>query len=224
MPGKTPRLLIISHWHKLFENFNYSSQEFYSSLERVIQKREVPDLEISRVDWLEGGLLSTNREDLRLTRERLVFDICAAPFGTGYFFSYRLGETPLSINILHVLILLLLSGAVMQPLSSRFGILLAPIYFVGGLVLIFFLLRQAAQGGLAGFDSFLMKAPVFGTIYEKYFRPLTYYRLDLIQAYHSAVHAALMEAIDEVTKAKGMRPLSEEERKPVMKDLYWKKK
>jgi hypothetical protein len=169
-------------------------------------------------------LLSTNREYLRLTRERLVFDICAAPFGTGFFFSSRLGEIPLAINILHVLILLLLSGAVMQPLYSRFGILLAPIYFVAGLVLVFFLLRYAARMGLSGFDSFLMKTPVFGTIYEAFFRPLTYYRIDLIHAYHSAVHASLMETIDEVTKAKGVRPLSEEERKPVMKDLYWKKK
>ena len=224
MPGKTPRMLVVSHWHKLFENFSYSSQEFYTSLERVIQKREVPSLEISRVEWQEGGLLSANREYLRLTRERLVFDICAAPFGTGFFFSSRLGEISPAINILHVLILLLLSGAVMQPLSSRFGIFLAPIYFVGGLVLVFFLLRYAAQGGLAGFDSFLLKVPVFGTIYERFFRPLTYYRIDLIHAYHAAVHAALMEAIDEITKAKGVRPLSEEERKPIMKDLYWKKK
>jgi len=42
------------------------------------------------VEWPEGGLVSPNREYLRIEVRGFRFDICAAPFGTGYSFSRRL--------------------------------------------------------------------------------------------------------------------------------------
>ena len=83
--------------------------------------------------------------------------------------------------------------------------------------------RLAANTGSRSFDAVLLKIPVIGSVYERYFRVMTFYRLDLVQAYQAAVHGALMETIDEITKdAKGIKPLSDEERKPIMKSLYWK--
>ena len=89
------------------------------------------------------------------------------------------------------------------------------------LILLFF--RLAARSGSTTFDAILLKMPILGSVYEKYFRVMTFYRLDLVHAYQGAVHSALLETIDEVTKGeKGFRPMSEEERKPIMKSLYWK--
>ncbi len=108
---KTPEVL--SYWHELVENFHTSPQDFYAAVEKSLQERKVPGLDASRVEFAEGGLLSAKREYLRLTRERLVFDICAAPFGTSFFFSCRYAELPLVISpdavmaILFILVLIL---------------------------------------------------------------------------------------------------------------------
>jgi hypothetical protein len=82
-------------------------KEFYAAVERELKDREVPGLEIFYVDFAEGGLLSAKREYLRMTRERLVFDICAAPFGTAYFFSCRFAEIPAVIQLWQLLVVLI---------------------------------------------------------------------------------------------------------------------
>ena len=68
----------ISHWHQLFENFQASSLEFYSSLETAIKARSVPELHSARIEHKEGGLASAKREYLRMHRGKHAFDICAA--------------------------------------------------------------------------------------------------------------------------------------------------
>ena len=88
------RAEVLSHWYSLVPNFNSASKEFYEAVEKELKERQVPGLDITRAEFAEGGLLSGKREYLRMTRERLVFDICAAPFGTSYFFSCRFAEIP----------------------------------------------------------------------------------------------------------------------------------
>ena len=66
---------VISHWYKLFENFQASPMEFYAAVEAALQPRQIPDTSTSRVDWKEGGLLAARREYLRVSRGRLAFDI-----------------------------------------------------------------------------------------------------------------------------------------------------
>jgi hypothetical protein len=84
----------------LIEGLQFSPQEFYSRIERALERRQVPDLVPSRVDWKEGGPLSARREYLRLQRERLMFDVCGMPFGTGFYVSEWYGERPLRFAIL----------------------------------------------------------------------------------------------------------------------------
>src|SRR5438552_3098525 len=96
---------VLSHWYAPVPNFNTSTQEFYTVVEKEITESKVPDLTISRVEFSEEGLLSAKRQYLRMTRERLVFDICAAPFGTGYFFSCRFGEVPPVVQLWQLLAL-----------------------------------------------------------------------------------------------------------------------
>jgi hypothetical protein len=80
---------VIDHWYALVPGFTSSSKDFYESIEKELKERQVPGLEIFHVDFAEGGIMSSKREYLRMTRERLVFDICSAPFGTAHFFSCR---------------------------------------------------------------------------------------------------------------------------------------
>lgn len=84
---------IYSNWHQLFSNQKYSAQEFYNLVEMHVTALQIPDVKTSRVNLSEGGLFSSNREYLRITRKSFVFDICAAPFGTGFFVSWWLGGT-----------------------------------------------------------------------------------------------------------------------------------
>src|ERR1700676_1668939 len=82
------------HWHSLIEGFATSSLDFYELVKAGIARREIPDLKISSVEWKESGLGSGKRTYLRVSREGVNFDICAAPFGTGYFFSWWLARIP----------------------------------------------------------------------------------------------------------------------------------
>lgn len=103
---RSKRADVLSHWYSLVPNFGTSAKEFYETIERALQERKVPGLEISRVEFSEGGILSDKREYLRMSRERLVFDVCGAPFGTSYFFSCRFAEIPAVIQLWQLLLLL----------------------------------------------------------------------------------------------------------------------
>ena len=84
--------LIFSHWYHLNENLQQSSKEFYSELTQTIRQRKLPNVSISTIYHREGGIVSAKREYLRVKREEYIFDICAAPFGNGFFISWWLGE------------------------------------------------------------------------------------------------------------------------------------
>ncbi len=84
--------LLISNWHKLIEGLHVPPQEFYAAVEQAIQRRNLPDKELGRVTYAESGIFSAKREYLRAQRKELLFDICAAPYGTGFFVSWWLAE------------------------------------------------------------------------------------------------------------------------------------
>ena len=101
---------VLNHWIAFLDGFNYSPQEFYAAVEKNLAARKVPSMDISRVEFSEGGALSDKRIYLRMIRERLAFDVCAAPFGTGYFFSCRSVYAPAVVTLWHVLGVLLFFG------------------------------------------------------------------------------------------------------------------
>lgn len=160
----------IGHWDRLIENLQLSPKELYEAVDRAIQKRQLPDARLTRVDWKEGGLFSAKREYLRATRKGLVLDFCGAPYGTGFFVSWWLAETPS----------LLLQLCLAIP-------------FVGGL---------------------------FGWLAYLFAKPDTYYKLDTAHMFLNAIHQAILEVMDEKMSAKGLRALSEAERKPILREFY----
>jgi hypothetical protein len=66
-------------------------------------------------------------------------------------------------------------------------------------------------------ESTVLAMPLIGRVYEKIFAPPTFYALDTALMFQDAVHNAVMQVIDCVTENKGVRALTEVERKPIMK-------
>ena len=163
--ARRAEMIVFSHWYHLLEGVKASPLDFYSSVDRAVAQRLVPDSKCSRVDWREGGLLSAKREYLRIRRKEFIFDICGAPFGNSFFVSWWLGEVP------------------------------------SGLL--------ALLGGI----------PLLGAFFRLFIRPITYYRIDTATMFQEAIHAAVMEAVDQLTTTGGLRSLSEAERKPILKQL-----
>jgi len=70
-----------------------------------------------------------------------------------------------------------------------------------------------------GITAWLVDRALFGWMFRLLLRPTTFYRVDTVRAYEHALHASLTTAVDNLSKAKGLRSLSEEDRKPVLLDL-----
>jgi hypothetical protein len=51
-------------------------------------------------------------------------------------------------------------------------------------------------------------------------KPLTYYRVDTALMFQSATHGAVLGALETIFKAKGMRALTDIEKKPIMRDFF----
>ena len=220
--------MVISHWCHLIEGLQASPLDFYKCLEGAVDNRKVPGLARSHIIMPEGGFLSAKREYLRLTREKLLFDVCAAPFGTGFFVSCRLvdREFPWHLLILAIfvaggfllflfLLMIAVTNGFMKMLAVATVVSVPVVVIVAGSWLAWWLLR----GVFKDIDAYLLMFPAFGRTYERWTRRNTYYRIDLICAFHAAVQAALMEVIDKHTEAQKLAPLSEWERKPVMSEL-----
>lgn len=156
----------LSHWHKLFEGFQESPRRIYTQLEEAVKQRELPNVKTSHITYHEKGVLSAKREYLRVRRREHIFDVCAAPFGTGFFVSWWLGQTPgLMVRI-------------------------------------------------------LLRIPLLGPLLVRAFTPETYYSLDTALMFQDSVHAAVLDVIEQATEGKGLKALSESEKKPMMSDLF----
>jgi len=83
---------IVSHWSNMVQGLTCSSKELYESIEQGLQAHKLADIKIERVNFSEGGMFSSKREYLQIRRNDLVFHVCAAPFGNGFFVSSWLGE------------------------------------------------------------------------------------------------------------------------------------
>ena len=152
---------VLRHWSHLIDGLEHSSQEFYASVEAALGDRELPNATSSLIEIPEGGFFSADRLYLRIRRGEQLVDICAAPFGRGFFVSWWLVVPPSWIRLVPLI------GWVIQILS-----------------------------------------------------PQTYYSIDTATMFQSVVHSAVQEVIDAATTAKGIRALTEDERKPIMRDFF----
>lgn len=221
MFGTKPRKAeVIRHWYSLVPDFNTSTRDFYAEIEKELAARKVPGLDVSRVDFAEGGALSVKREYLRMTRERLVFDICAAPFGTSFFFSCRYAEIPSVIKLWQLLVLFIGSYITVALVWRVVGFWMGSLLLIAALAFMVYLLRNAVAMGLRDLDATLVKSPVFGPVYERFFRKETYYREDTRLMYCDLVDGVVKAHVEDVTGAKGIKLIRFNDYNPILGDLY----
>ena len=70
------------------------------------------------------------------------------------------------------------------------------------------------------FIQLALSIPVIGPLISRFIKPITYYQHDTATMFQSLIHAAVIEVIDEMTKAKGLRAISESDRKPIMRNFF----
>lgn len=188
---------VVSHWAKLLEGIQESPKAFYASVAEALNKRQVPGARTSNVEWAEGGVGSAKRLYLRVERGDDVVDICGAPFGNAFFVSSWLCAPP--PNLLNAVLML-----------------------VAGFVLLGFLVWQRLdliQDALIVLDVlFILGIFVLGIVRPILFPPRpTFYRMDTANMFYTAVHNAVTDAVDQLTTAKGVRGLTDDERKPILR-------
>jgi len=211
---------VLNHWIAFADNLQFSGQEFYEKIQAELTTRKVPGLEISQVEYAEGGLFSEQRIYLRFIRERLAFDTCAAPFGTGYFFSCRTVHSPVVVQLWQVLVVLGALTGLYFLFAYYLGMIFAAIAVAGLVLAVAQVFRNTLAMKLADLDATLIKTPVLGPIYEKYFRVDSYYRQDTRLVYLDIVPKLVQTIAEEMTAAKGVKLVRQYSRAPVLGELY----
>ena len=210
----------VSYWCHLYDDFNYSPVEFFRQVATELEHREVPGLVHGFTLMRESNFLLRKRLYLHVRRERFVFEICAAPFGTGWFVSSRLFDRRRGATWFDFLLVALALGMIGFVSVGAMGVFLA-IATLGTIVTILWsLMRLAASESVALLDDRICGIPCLGRIYETLFHPDTFFRQDQRAMYQEAVHRSVMKTISDLTTLKGIRPLTESESKPVMYDLH----
>lgn len=211
---------VISHWHALIDGFTTSSLDFYTAVEAAVRAREVPEAAFSRVEFKEGGFASARREYLRVERGKIAFDICAAPYGKSFFFSWWMSKRGPRFPLLYLLgfFLAVALGTPLMAMPFRQSCVyffVLPIFATGivvGLALL-------ARGEVFGPEEDILAIPVLGWIYEKVFNPITYYSLDTALMFQESIGRSVNETIDGLLSSQGLRALSDTQKTPTMRDL-----
>ena len=211
---------ILDSWILFADSFSFPPQEFYAAVDKEMTARKIPSMEISREEFSEGGLLSDKRTYMRLFRERLALYTCAAPFGTGYFFSFRAIYVPALVRLWHILAFVVFFGLIGGLLLKLLGLTFAVAALVTLLFAIAAVFRNATAAGVGDLDTLLLKIPIVSTVYENWFREDTFYRIDTRSLYLRELPEIVRRLAEEVTAAKGAKLLEDDEGPPVLRELY----
>ncbi len=69
-------------------------------------------------------------------------------------------------------------------------------------------------------ESMLAKIPFIGNWLLKLFFPVTYYKIDTASMFMTYAQSSVLKVITDITQEKGVRALTQEEKKPIMKDIF----
>ncbi len=155
-----------SHWNTLINSFEYSTEEFYKRYKKELLSHGVSGVTTASVSLREGNIFSNKRRYLRIKWKEFQYDICAAPFGDGFFVSWWLLDRATWIQVLISLI----------PFIGRW--LIRKLY------------------------------------------PTTYYKIDTASMMMRYCHQTALRVIDDITDGQGVRKMTEDERKPILNDIF----
>lgn len=200
----------ISHWHHSVEGLSTSSLDFYTALDEALKAKEAP-VRTERVELGESGMLSAKRTYFRISYERFVFDIGASPFGKDFFFSWWLGRRLPDIGAM-VGCLVLLGLPVVLLICLRFaGLIGGIVLFAVLLAAMFFLAQQGGSAGTVNFEDVMLAVPGLGPLYQRFFKPVTYYSEDTRMMFEETVHRVVLDVVAGILTVNNLRPLSAEE-------------
>lgn len=203
-----------SHQATYLENFSISPGDLYKAIESEIAEKQIPDIEVSRVFFREGGLLSANREYLRIRRERFAYLVCAAPWGTSFFFSTRLTEIPCSLRWWELILTVVVFTGWFFAYWHLLGLMWGIAIFVLNVISLAVLCRNLIAMGWNRLDDLLMRLPVFGVIYELYLRPGTFFREDTRGLFQNLIQAIVHRQIGNFSASSGLSLLEFKDLKP----------
>jgi hypothetical protein len=197
---------VLRHWYAYVEDFSTSPQEFYSSVEAEIGRRNLPKVEVCYLNRSEGNVLvSPRRLYLRLRQTDTLFDLCAAPFGTGFFFSFRVSALPFRFGLLDAVIVAFVLGFGGLFFMQAFGLILGGVLSVALVALAAVALWRSPRFHAGGLDDLLLSLRVVGPLYYHFFRARTLYREDATLVYLQAVERIFRRQVDELTLAHGVK-------------------
>lgn len=210
---------VISNWYVLVDNFSTSGTEFYDHVEIAIKERKVPDVVCYRNEFKEGGFASSKRLYLRIERDFVAFDLCAAQYGTGFFFSWWLTRLGPKHPILYLLLFLPIVGILSLFLVGLFASFSSIIAWIVIPTLILLACGFIVQSGAVVPVEYVLMMPVLGWLYEKLFNPVTYYSLDTALMFQESIRRAVNETIDSLLTQQGLQALREDQKTPVIKSI-----
>jgi hypothetical protein len=210
---------VVSHWHKLLDDQQQSALDFYAAVEEELRRRELPGLRLERVDWHEGGVTSAKREYLRIGRDRLTFDLCAAPYGKGYFFSWWVAKQKSQYAGMLGYVGLIVVLAALGLFISKLGMMIGLIMFLIALLASMAGVEHASRAGNVQLEEVVQAIPGVGLMYNSFFKPATYYSLDSAIMFQESVSRAVGTVIANERNAQGLRALSPDEERPQIRDL-----
>jgi hypothetical protein len=208
---------VLSHWHYRVEDFNTSAVEFYAAIRRELEAIKVP-VSFGTVEWSEGTILSAKRLYLRIESHRLTFDICAAPYGTSFFFSWWFARKPVSLAVgcLGILALPILWGLCVWAAGIVNGTILAIVLSGIGL----FSLGHVIREGASDAAEIISDIPFIGPILARFIRPITYYSIDTRIMFEETVHDVVIRVVDGLLVAKGAKALTPDQRKLTFENTF----
>ena len=193
---------IHSHYFVPLESFRSDTEQFYKAVEAEVAAREIPNVTSERVEFQQGGWFSGKRTYLRLTRERVVLDLCSAPFGgIGWFFSVRVAELPRRFTYRQIWAVGIATAAYLLCLWQLYGVELGGI--IAGCSLLFLVLLSVAARAWGSLDEALAYLPVVGIFYEALRRD-TYQQQDHRQVYAEFITRLVRGKIEDFCAAGGV--------------------
>lgn len=204
---------VISHWHHSVEDLSSSSLDFYVALESALKGKEAP-VRTERIELGEGGILSAKRTYLRVSYERFVFDIGAAPFGKDFLFSWWLGRRVLEFGGVLGCGVLIGLPVVLFICFQIAGAFVGFVLFAALLIGILMYMQNGGMIGDATLGDIMLTVPILGPLYLRFFKSVTYYSEDTRIMFEETVHRVVLDVVAGILTLNSMRPLTPEETIP----------
>jgi hypothetical protein len=204
---------VISHWHQSVEGLSTSTLEYYAAVEKALRDKQVPELQIERTTISESGILSAKREYLRVRYGRLNFDICGAPFGKDFFFSWWLVKRTPGFAALWGCAALVGLPLVVIGFIGALGFFKGILFALGAIGVGVAVLRGAFSDGWSAIEDSILVMPIIGLVYKKFVKPVTYYSEDTRLMFEETVHRVVLQVVSGVLTINKLPELSPEKMK-----------